>query len=100
MRDGIRATQALHRPAPDVRTRRLLTEIGHTLRTVNPGQTMREVTRLAYAGRTAASLYGIGTPQAAATTGRLLRHMPRLDSPPTGITRVEYGLRLIAQARD
>ncbi|MGW0545282.1 hypothetical protein ACWD0D_34050 [Streptomyces griseoincarnatus] len=99
MRDGIRATQALHRPAPDVRTRRLLTEIGHTLRTVNPGQTMREVTRLAHAGRTAARRYGLGTPQAAATTGRLLRHMPRLDSPPTDITRAEYGMRLLAQAR-
>ncbi|WP_112490904.1 hypothetical protein [Streptomyces bacillaris] len=100
MRDGIRAIQALHRPAPDVRTRRLLTEIGHTLRTVNPGQTMREVTRLAYAGRTAATLYGFGTAQAVTTTALLLRHMPRLDSPPTDITRAEYGMRLLAQARD
>ncbi|MFJ3085011.1 hypothetical protein [Streptomyces sp. NPDC086838] len=113
MRDRIRATavrasdpdmdQALARAraVPDQATRALMADIGTALCSVSPTLLMREVTRLAYAGRAAADVHGFGTPHAVATTGLLLRHMPRVDTP-TGqapITRAEYGMRLLKKAR-
>lgn len=113
MRDRIRATAvrasdpdmnlalAQARAVPDQATRALMADIGTTLCSVSPTLLMREVTRLAYAGRAAADVHGFGTPQAVATTGLLLRHMPRVDAPTGGapITRAEYGMRLLKKAR-
>ncbi|MGQ4486873.1 hypothetical protein ACN6LM_003888 [Streptomyces sp. SAS_281] len=113
MRDRIRATTAyasdpdmdlaLARAltVPDQATRTLMTDIGKALCSVSPTLLMREVTRLAYAGRAATDVHGFGTPHSVAATGRLLRHMPRVDTP-TGeapITRAEYGMRLLKKAR-
>ncbi|MET7648351.1 hypothetical protein ABZS83_32965 [Streptomyces sp. NPDC005426] len=112
MRDRIRATAvcasapdmdvalAQARSTPDQATRTLLIDIGRALCGTNPTLLMREVTRLAYAGRAAADVYGLGTPHAVAATGRLLRHMPRVDWPTTEapITRAEYGMRLLKKA--
>ncbi|MFG2506758.1 hypothetical protein ACGFOW_14780 [Streptomyces rubiginosohelvolus] len=96
------ADEALQRArtAMNTETRRLMDAIGRTLCAVQPSLAMREVTRLSYAGRAAADLHGLGTPHAVATTGLLLRHMPRVDwpEPPAPITRAEYGLRLIKKA--
>lgn len=115
MRDRSRATTTLAAPpdptadealqrartAMNAETRSLMTAIGEALSTINPTQVMREVTRLAYAGRAAADVHGLGTPRAVATTGLLLRHMPRVDWPtPTApTTRAEYGMQLIRKAR-
>ncbi|MFJ3705051.1 MULTISPECIES: hypothetical protein [unclassified Streptomyces] len=113
MRDRSRATVAaasapdmdtalqFARTALDAPTRALMATIGETLRTTLPTLDMREVTRLAYASRAAADVHGKGTPRAVAATGRLLRHMPRVDWPPTDdapITRAEYGMRLLRKA--
>ncbi|MFC8859309.1 hypothetical protein [[Kitasatospora] papulosa] len=102
MKDRIRATvAAASAPDMDAPTRALMATIGETLRTTEPTLDMREVTRLAYAGRAAADVHGKGTPRAVAATGLLLRHMPRVDWPPTKgtpITRHEYGRRLLAKA--
>ncbi|MBD3546814.1 hypothetical protein [Streptomyces sp. JV180] len=113
MRDRIRAAATLAAP-PDPtadealarartamtrETRALMALIGRTLCAVNPTLSMREVTRLAYAGRVAADLYGFGTARTIAATGLLLRHMPRVDGPEAApITRAEYGMRLIRKA--
>ncbi|MGC4946198.1 hypothetical protein ACLQ2N_08325 [Streptomyces sp. DT224] len=112
MRDRIRATTAYASDpdmdlalaqaltAPDRATRALMADIGTALCATEPTLLMREVTRLAYAGRAAADVHGFGTPHAVAATGRLLRHMPRVDTP-TGeapITRAEYGMRLLKAA--
>lgn len=88
------------RNTPDQATRTLMADIGKTLCAVNPTLLMREVTRLAYAGRTATDIHGFGTPRAVAATGHLLRHMPRVDGPTTeaSITRAEYGMRLLKKA--
>ncbi|WEH40775.1 hypothetical protein [Streptomyces sp. AM 2-1-1] len=88
------------RTALDTPTRELLAHIGTALRTIHPTLAMREVTRLAYAGRTAGDAHGLGTPRAAAALRLLLRHMPRVDSPvpPSPITRAEYGMRLLQTA--
>ncbi|MEU2800335.1 hypothetical protein [Streptomyces sp. NPDC007117] len=113
MRDRIRGTAALAAPpneadealqrartAMTTETRTLMAGIGRALCAVNPTLVMREVTRLAYAGRAAADLHGLGTPRAVAATGLLLRHMPRLDwpEPAAAVTRAEYGMRLIRKA--
>ncbi|MFJ6438516.1 hypothetical protein [Streptomyces sp. NPDC091416] len=112
MRDRIRATVACAsapdmnlalaqaRTTPDQATRALMADIGTALCGVEPTLIMREVTRLAYAGRAAADVHGLGTPHAVAATGRLLRHMPRVDWPATEapITRAEYGMRLLKKA--
>ncbi|MFS0697780.1 hypothetical protein [Streptomyces nitrosporeus] len=114
MRDRIRATttvalppvsdadEALQRArtAMSAETRTLMEDIGRALCGVEPSLVMREVTRLAYAGRAAADLHGLGTPRAVAATGLLLRHMPRVDwpEPPAPLTRAEYGMRLIQKA--
>ncbi|MFE4691729.1 hypothetical protein ACFRH6_16920 [Streptomyces sp. NPDC056749] len=113
MRDRSRATvaaasapdmdTALHfaLTALDAPTRALMATIGETLRTTKPALDMRELTRLAYASRVAADVHGKGTQKAVAATGLLLRHMPRVDWPPTAeapITRAEYGKRLLAKA--
>lgn len=84
----------------DATTRALIADIGTALCAINPTLVMREVTRLAYASRYAAGVHGVGTPHAVAATGRLLRHMPRVDwpIPPSPITRAEYGLRLLKKA--
>ncbi|MET9096211.1 hypothetical protein ABZX72_29450 [Streptomyces cyaneofuscatus] len=96
------ADEALQRArtALNTETRRLMTEIGRALTEVRPTLVMREVTRLAYAGRAAADIHGLGTPRAVAATGLLLRHMPRVDWPttPAPITRAEYGMQLIRKA--
>ncbi|MFE7754299.1 hypothetical protein [Streptomyces sp. NPDC057429] len=112
MRDRIRATAVLN-SAPDMNlalqqarahmdapTRALMVDIGRALCAVNPTLAMREVTRLAYAGRAAANVHGLGTPRAVAATGLLLRHMPRVDCPvpPAPITRAEYGMQLLKKA--
>ncbi|MGW1182983.1 hypothetical protein ACWD7Y_05215 [Streptomyces drozdowiczii] len=113
MRDRIRATTsyapdpdmdlalARARTVPDRATRTLLADIGTALCSVSPTLVMREVTRLAYAGRAASDVHGFGTPHAVATTGLLLRHMPRVDTL-TGeaapLTRAEYGMRLLKKA--
>lgn len=88
------------RTALDNPTRELLAHIGTALRTIHPTLAMREVTRLAYAGRTASDAHDLGTPRAAASLRLLLRHMPRVDSPvpPSPITRAEYGMRLLQKA--
>lgn len=113
MRDRIRATAACAsdpdmnlalaraRNTPDQATRTLMADIGTALCAVNPTLLMREVTRLAYAGRAAADIHGFGTPRAVAATGHLLRHMPRVDGPASEapITRAEYGMRLLQKAR-
>ncbi|WP_329220651.1 hypothetical protein [Streptomyces microflavus] len=81
-------------------TRTLMAVIGLTLTQVRPTLVMREVTRLAYAGRAAADIYGSGTHRAVAATGLLLRHMPRLDWPTAEpITRAQYGEQLIRKAK-
>lgn len=112
MRDRIRATTAyasapdmdvalqIARAIPDAATRVLMADIGKTLCAVSPTLAMREVTRLAHAARAAADVHGMGTPQAVAATGRLLRHMPRVDwpTPPAPITRAEYGMQLLKKA--
>ncbi|MGW1223727.1 hypothetical protein ACWD6O_13845 [Streptomyces californicus] len=112
MRDRIRAAATLAAPDPTAdealarartamtrETRALMALIGRTLCAVSPTLAMREVTRLAYAGRVATDLYGFGAPRAVAATGLLLRHMPRVDSPQAApITRAEYGMRLIRKA--
>ena len=112
MRDRIRATPVLNsapdmdlalaqaRTAMDAPTRALMATIGRQLCVVNPTLIMREVTRLAYAGRAAADVHGLGTPQAVAATGYLLRHMPRVDwpLPKAPITRAEYGTQLLKKA--
>lgn len=113
MKDRIRATVAaasapdmdvalqFARTTLDAPTRALMATIGETLRTTSPTLDMREVTRLAYAGRAAAEVHGQGTPRAVAATGRLLRHMPRVDWPLTEeapLTRAEYGMRLLEKA--
>lgn len=81
-------------------TRALMADVGRALCAVNPTLAMREVTRLAYAGRAAADVHGLGTPRAVAATGRLLRHMPRVDwpIPEAPITRAEYGMQLLKKA--
>ena len=114
MRDRSRATTAVAAPpneadealqrartAMTTETRTLMGDIGHALCSVAPTLAMREVTRLSYATRAAADLHGTATPHAVAATGLLLRHMPRVDwpVPPSPITRAEYGMRLLAQAR-
>ncbi|MFD6421728.1 hypothetical protein [Streptomyces sp. NPDC060198] len=88
------------RTALDNPTRELLAHIGTALRTIHPTLAMREVTRLAYAGRAASDAHGLGTPRAAAALRLMLRHMPRVDSPipPSPITRAEYGMRLLKKA--
>ncbi|MFJ8842966.1 hypothetical protein ACIRFF_08690 [Streptomyces cyaneofuscatus] len=114
MRDRSRATTTLAAPpdptadealqrartAMNAETRSLMAGIGRTLTEVSPTLVMREVTRLAYAGRAAADVHGLGTPHAVAATGLLLRHMPRVDWPitPAPITRAEYGMQLIRKA--
>ncbi|MGW7473679.1 hypothetical protein ACWGIT_19050 [Streptomyces cyaneofuscatus] len=114
MRDRSRATTTLAAPpdptadealqrartAMTTETRSLMTAIGRALTEVRPTLVMREVTRLAYAGRAAADVHGLGTPRAVAATGLLLRHMPRVDWPttPAPITRTEYGMQLIRKA--
>ncbi|WP_326677674.1 hypothetical protein [Streptomyces sp. NBC_01237] len=114
MRDRSRATATLTAPpneadealqrartAMTAETRALMDGIGRALREVNPTLLMREVTRLAYAGRAAADLHGFGTPRATAATRLLLRHMPHIDGPETTapITRADYGMRLSTKAR-
>lgn len=115
MTDRIRATATLAAPpdlhmdealqrartAMDAPTRVLMADIGTALCAVNPTMAMREVTRLAYAGRVAAAQHGFGTPQTVATVGHLLRHMPRVDGQPTTaapITRAKYGMQLLKKA--
>ncbi|MEV6437258.1 hypothetical protein [Streptomyces anulatus] len=114
MRDRSRATTALALPpasdadealqrartAMTTETRTLMEDIGRALCAINPSLAMREVTRLAYAGRAAADVHGLGTPHAGAATRLLLRHMPRVDwpEPPAPLTRAEYGMRLIRKA--
>ncbi|MFE7752155.1 hypothetical protein [Streptomyces sp. NPDC057428] len=112
MRDRIRAATtlasapdmdvALHaaRTTLDNPTRALMADVGRALCAANPTLAMREVTRLAYAGRAAAEIHGMGIPRAVAATGRLLRHMPRVDwpIPAAPITRAEYGMQLIRTA--
>jgi hypothetical protein len=113
MRDRIRAAVAYAsapdmdvalsyaRTAMDTETRDLMATIGRALCTVQPTLVMREVTRLAYAGRAAGEVHGLGTPRAVAATGRLLRHMPRVDwpAPEAPISRAEYGMQLLKKAR-
>ncbi|MFD9952453.1 hypothetical protein [[Kitasatospora] papulosa] len=110
MKDRIRATVAAAsapdmdvalgyaRTALDAPTRVLMIDIADKLSDTNPLLDMREVTRLSYAARYAATEHGTGTVQATAATGRLLRHMPRIDTRPTPITRGEYALLLRAVA--
>ena len=112
MREPIRATATLAaqpdmdealqraRTALDAPTRALMADVGRALCTIQPTLVMREVTRLAYAGRAAAEVHGMGTPQAVAATGLLLRHMPRVDwpTPAAPLTRAEYGLQLLKKA--
>ncbi|MFJ3282471.1 hypothetical protein [Streptomyces halstedii] len=110
MRDRIRAAVAYAsapetdvalahaRTALDAPTRVLMLDIADKLSNTNPLMNMREVTRLAYAARYAADEHGTGTVQATAATGRLLRHMPRIDTRPAPITRGEYALLLRAVA--
>lgn len=96
------ADEALQRArtAMTTETRTLIEDVGRALCAIEPSLVMREVTRLAYATRAGADLHGTATPRAAATTGLLLRHMPRVDwpEPPAPLTRAEYGLRLIQKA--
>ncbi|MFI7239694.1 hypothetical protein [Streptomyces cyaneofuscatus] len=115
MRDRSRATTTLAAPpdptadealqrartAMDAETRHLMDGIGRALCSIEPTLSMREVTRLAYAGRAATDTHGFGTPRAVAATGLLLRHMPRVDSPSATapVTRAEYGMQLIRKAR-
>lgn len=112
MKDRIRATAVLNsapdmdlalqqaRTAMDAPTRALMATIGTALCAVNPTLVMREVTRLAYAGRAAGDVHGLGTPRAVAATGLLLRHMPRVDwpIPKAPISRAEYGMQLLKKA--
>ncbi|MFH9769038.1 hypothetical protein ACH4N4_05190 [Streptomyces microflavus] len=97
------ADEALQRArtAMTAETRSLMAAIGRALCTVDPTLVMRDVTRLAYAGRAAADTHGFGTHRAVAATGLLLRHMPRVDWPTAAapLTRAEYGMQLVRQAR-